>query len=318
MINTLSLKKCLLLILLIVTSFELQAQKIYYDVFGNLQYESTDKRYTASLKKNVFDDLIFTDKKNNEVTFKKKYLGLYHKDLSRDKTASMYFFQDLIDRYASASGYKATFEIDIFNKTIISDNLGEKVELGTDIFDNLKYESRDRGYTASLEKDIFDNLVFTDNRDNKLTFEKEYLNRYHKTLLKDKTATEYFFLDLTDKYISDTGYKATYEIDILGNVVITDNRGHKTEIGKDFSGNPVYLKKKGNINSDIRRDASGNLVYTSGKEQAFLKKDYLNQWSYSDSKGTTVSFSDKAWDKLMHRYKTEEDVCFYLIYKFLH
>jgi lipid II isoglutaminyl synthase (glutamine-hydrolysing) len=187
-----------------------------------------------------------------------------------------------------------------------------------DIFDNLEYESRENRYKAYLKKDIFNNLLFSDNQANELTFMKKYLDLTYSNSLEDEEDKIDFFRNLIDTYGFESGYKATYTVDILDKVIIEDNRNSRIEIGRDIFGNATYDERTNNIRTTIRRDLFGNLEFRSGRDQANLKKDIFNRWRYTDSSGNDFRFSTSSWDKLLHLYISEEDVLYFLVDKFLY
>lgn len=61
------------------------------EIFGLLEYYSYDTRYTA-LKKNIFDNLIFSDSSMNEVILEKKYLDKYYKNVLVNRERQEDFF----------------------------------------------------------------------------------------------------------------------------------------------------------------------------------------------------------------------------------
>lgn len=187
-----------------------------------------------------------------------------------------------------------------------------------DIFGNLQYESEDERYKAYLKKDIFDNLIFSDNNNNELRYNKKYLDLYYKDALKNKEDKISFFRSFISEYISEKGYKATFDVDIFDKVIIKDNLNNKVEIGTDIFGNQTYEEIRNGVKTTMKTDLSGNLEYKSAKEQAFLKKDIFNKWTYSDSSGNKFEFSNKTWNRLKYLYVSEEDILFFLINEFLY
>ncbi|GAB2552225.1 hypothetical protein [Rufibacter soli] len=186
-----------------------------------------------------------------------------------------------------------------------------------DIFGDLQYASQDQRYTATLKKDIFGALIFSDNSNNTVTFNKEYLDLKFKGLLQDEEAKRDFFKSLIGENKVKKGYQASHVVDIFGNVVFQDNRNNKIEIGKDIFGNSTYEEKRSGVHISMKKDAFGNLEYTTNKEKAYLKKDIFNKWNYTDSSGNKFEFGAKAWARLTYLYSTEEDIFFYLINEFL-
>ncbi|HSJ68139.1 MAG TPA: hypothetical protein VK921_10710 [Anditalea sp.] len=187
-----------------------------------------------------------------------------------------------------------------------------------DIFDNLEYESRNNEYKAYLKKDIFDNLLFSDNQANELTFMKKYLDLNYSNSIHEEENKIDFFRNLVDVYSFESGYKATYNVDIFDKVIIEDNMDSRVEIGRDIFGNTTYDERINNVRTTIRRDLFGNLEFRSGREQANLKKDIFNRWRYTDNSGNDFRFSASSWDKLLHQYISEEDVLYFLVEKFLY
>jgi len=187
-----------------------------------------------------------------------------------------------------------------------------------DIFDNLEYESRENRYKAYLKKDIFNNLLFSDNQANELTFMKKYLELNYGNTLEDEVNKIDFFSSLIDTYILESGYKATYNVDIFDKVIIEDNRNSRIEIGRDIFGNTTYEDRINNVRTTIKRDLFGNVEFRSGSNQANLKKDIFNRWRYTDNSGNDFRFSAGSWDKLLHQYITEEDILYFLVNEFLY
>lgn len=190
-------------------------------------------------------------------------------------------------------------------------------DLKLDVFGNLNYESKEQRYEASLKKDVFDNLIFTDNNKNELTFTKKYLDLNYKYLQTDEEARVDFFRQVINRFISDRGYKAKFDVDILDNIIIEDNRNGKVEIGTDIFGNTTYEEKRSGVKASVKRDLSGNLEFRAGKAQAQLKKDIFNKWSYSDNSGTKLEFSPEAWNKMLRMYESDENVFLFLVNTFL-
>lgn len=199
-INTLLMKKQLYLIILTIITLQTYAQRMDVDIFGNPRYESRDMRYSASLKEDIFNNLIFSDNMNNEITYEKKYLDIYFPSVSGNIEKKTDFLSHLIHTYNHYSNYKATFSVDIFNDVVIKDNRGNSVEIGTDIFGNPTYNERTNHGSisvkrdifgnmeyksemieASLKKDIFNKWTYTDNCGNKFEFgEKTWNKLIHK------------------------------------------------------------------------------------------------------------------------------------------
>jgi hypothetical protein len=177
----------------------------------------------------------------------------------------------------------------------------------TDIFNDLKYESENRQYQAKLKKDIFDNLLFSDNKNNKVSYNKKYLDLKHPQLAKNKESKIKFFRNLINRYHRETNNDVKYSVDIFDKIIIETN-GDKTEAGKDIFGNYTYEGKINGKNTSVRKDLSGRWNYSYGNEKASLEKDIFNKWNYNDSSGNKIEFSEKTWSNLLSKYGREEDV----------
>lgn len=184
------MKKILLLLLFTATCSQLFSQRYENDIFGDPTYQSRDLQYQASLKKDIFNNLTFSDNKSNEVKFEKKYLDAFYPNLLENSEAKFDFFRYQLSKYSNERNYKATYSVDIFDKVVISDNRGNEVEIGKDIFGNPTYDETKNNEAkvtirrdlfgnleyktdqiqATLKKDIFDKWTYADNTGNKLEF----------------------------------------------------------------------------------------------------------------------------------------------------
>ncbi|MFD2969620.1 hypothetical protein [Sphingobacterium bambusae] len=158
------MKKNILLLLFLVSCVTLFAQnhKIETNIFGDLVYESTDGRYTATMKKNIFDDLIFTDNRNNAITYEKKYLAKEWAGILGNKQKQTDLLLDLIRQNRRSEGYVAKYSIDIFDKLIIEDNRGYKLEQGKDIFGNEQFAEQRGGMKSSFKKGLNGTLEYSE------------------------------------------------------------------------------------------------------------------------------------------------------------
>ncbi|MBD1420374.1 hypothetical protein [Sphingobacterium chuzhouense] len=211
------MKKFIVCVALVLSFSVLFAQRgaIETDIFGALQYTSADGDYRASLEKNIFDDLIFKDSRNNKHQYEKKYLDKAEPGLSGNKDAQVRLLWRLVRENSRRTDYSATFKVDIFDKTIIEDNKGYKLEKGKDIFGNINVEERVNGsqaqlkrnlrggleYTrdkhkASFDKDIFDKWIYKDSFGNEIQFGQATWQR----ILDQYGTDEEFFWELLDRY----------------------------------------------------------------------------------------------------------------------
>ncbi|MDR2285653.1 MAG: hypothetical protein LBE37_20740 [Sphingobacterium sp.] len=203
--------------MLCLSVFTLHAQHrlVEEDIFGNLEFRARDNAYKATLEKNIFDDLIFSDSKNNKIEFGNKYLQSQYPGILKDKNRQVDMLMGLVRENRSKSSYSAKFNVDIFDNLIIEDNKGYKLERGRDIFGNEKVEERINGEkasfkrnlnggleysrgrdNASLTKDIFDRWTYKDSFGNDIQFGKQTWTR----IMEQYRSDESFFRQLLDDY----------------------------------------------------------------------------------------------------------------------
>lgn len=178
-----------LLLIFILTFTGVSAQRLETDIFGNLAYSSPDRDYKALLAKNIFDDLVFTDNRDNKISYKKKYLDKMFPGIRGSKAQQTELMWSLLRENAHNSKYVANYKIDIFDKVIIEDNRGYKLVQGVDIFGHQNIEEQFdgiktsikrnlQGYLeasvdqekASLKKDVFDKWGYEDSLGNRFQF----------------------------------------------------------------------------------------------------------------------------------------------------
>ena len=218
------MKKSIILFILAVTCNQLFAQRYDTDIFGDPNYQSSDLRYQASLKKDIFDNLTFADNRSNEVKFEKKYLDAFYPNMLGNPESKLDFFRYQVSKYSNEQGYKATYSIDIFDKVVINDNRGRVLEIGKDIHGNATYDEKRNNKNisirrdifgnleyktdqiqATLKKDIFDKWIYGDNTGNKLEFSIMTWN-----LMKRRFGSEEeILLYLINEFVPDRGRRYT-------------------------------------------------------------------------------------------------------------
>ncbi len=185
-----------------MVSYGLHAQHVEKDIFGDLVYASKDQVYKAFLKRDIFNNLTFTDSNNNQVHYNHQYLVSNYTGIFSNEKVRMDFFRDLLYVNRPRAGYQATYEIDIFGATSITDNLKRGLKIEKDISGHLQYSGKGREGNFSLERNIHGDLeysvgnaraylkkdlhqrwVYTDSQGNTLEFSPktwEMLKRRHK------------------------------------------------------------------------------------------------------------------------------------------
>lgn len=211
------MKKLALLLFLTGINWGLLAQRqlVDVDIFGDLTYRSNAGDYRATLKKNIFDDLVFSDNKRNEITFEKKYLLEQYPGILTNNNQKRTIFLDLIRENRRSEDYKAKYKIDILDRLIIEDNRGYKVEEKKDIFGFVQRNETINGqnirvrrtfgdayeYTrgldrATLQNGIANKRIYEDSFGNKLEFTVETWKR----LVNRYKTEEDAFISLIDQY----------------------------------------------------------------------------------------------------------------------
>lgn len=182
----------------------------------------------------------------------------------------------------------------------------QRGSVDTDIFGALQYKSTDGKYKASLKKDIFDALIFTDSRNNKLEYEKKYLNNVEPGLLGNKEEQIRMLRRLVRENKNNSGYNATFKIDIFDKTIIQDNKGYKYENSKDIFGNTNVQEQVNGSKSQFTRNMRGGLEYTRDGKKATLEKDIFDEWIYKDSFGNEIQYNATIWKRVMQQFKNDE------------
>ncbi|WP_410880137.1 hypothetical protein [Myroides sp. DW712] len=206
-------KTILAMVFILCTSMS-YGQRIQQDVFNNLVYQSD--HYQAKLKKNIFDDLTFSDSNNNIITFNKAYLekkmGVNYNEAD---TKSM-FFQDLVLDYMQIRGYEASYKVDIFGTLTLTDNQGKTLTAKEDIFGHrqIKHEHGKKSFdiqttstgelsykatnqSATLAKDSDGTRTYTDSNDTKIVMTKSLWER----LIKKHQTESNLFIFLIEQFL---------------------------------------------------------------------------------------------------------------------
>lgn len=191
---------------------------------------------------------------------------------------------------------------------------GQRIQ--QDIFNDLVYKSDQ--YEAKLKKNIFDDLTFSDSNNNKITFNKAYLEKKMGPNYNEVEVKSMFFQDLVQDYMQISGYEAAYKVDILDTMTMTDNQGKKQTAKEDIFGLMQIKSESPNKIANIQTDFSGDLVYkASNNQSASLKKDSWGNRTYTDSNKTKIEMPEAVWQRLSKRYQSENHAFIFLIEQFL-
>ncbi|PXV61893.1 hypothetical protein CLV62_12448 [Dysgonomonas alginatilytica] len=195
------MKKLILLILLTAFTVNLPAQhgrdrgdvykNISTDIFGDLQYRNKD--FKASLKKNIFDDVIYSDSKKNESKYSKEQWAELLEKFDGDREDCFIW---LIRTHRGDENKKTEHQVNIFGDKITKDNSGNSETYKRNIFGDLVYENSNR-QQAKLRKNIFDEMEYSDSKG---TTRKYKTNEWEK-LLEKYHDEEAIFRILVRKYL---------------------------------------------------------------------------------------------------------------------
>lgn len=112
----------LLLFLLFSISSLAQSIAITTDSRGNQQYLSEGDSYRATLSKDIFDKLIYTDNQGNKISRSKEYLQLKHPSAVNNPSGERIFFEEMINTFRYVNDYVASYSVDIFDNISFTEN----------------------------------------------------------------------------------------------------------------------------------------------------------------------------------------------------
>lgn len=213
------MKKIFTLLVCLFSLNVLLAQRISVttDIFGDLQYSDDDMKYKATLKKDIFDALIFTDNKQNSITYEKKFIDIKFPGILSNKQRKTDMFMDLIREQFDNQKYVTKYSVTIFDKVLIEDNRGYRFEQDLDMFvrqgqnqggnnankyGRIKKDAygnlslRDGRETASLIRDNRSNWSYEDSLGNRFEFGRKTWNQ----LMRRYRSAEDVFLSIVDEY----------------------------------------------------------------------------------------------------------------------
>lgn len=189
-------------------------------------------------------------------------------------------------------------------------------DIESDIFNDLKFNSERSNYSATFKKNIFDDLIFSDNKGNVAEYKKEYLLQTYPQVLRNAEAKTNMFRQLIHDNRHDANYHVTYSVDIFGKVKIEDNRGNKSASETDIFGNDQYHETINGKDLSVNKELDGRIIYKSGGRRAEIRKDILDRWIYSDSRGNELRINKQSWAILQQRYGSETNAFLFLVDSF--
>lgn len=196
------MKNLLLLILLTTITANLSAQynrdrddiyrNISIDILGDLQYYNSNGS-KASLKKNIFDDVIYNDSRNNESKYTKEQWAELLEKFNGDKKDC---FAWLIRLNKGYENQKTEHSKNIFGDEIRKDNRGNSETYKRDILGNLVYENN-KNQKATFTKEISDRWKYEDSKNNR----KSYSYSEWEKLIEKYHSEEAIFKLLVNQYL---------------------------------------------------------------------------------------------------------------------
>ena len=167
-------------------------EKTWIDIFGNKQFKNNIGE-TASLEKDIFDNMVYKDSRSNEMKIEKTVWIEMLAEVDGDVDA---LFYDFIAQNSGRNNTKVSISIDILGKEIYKENNFSE-EFWVDILDIQQYKNSD-GQTASLKKDILDRLIYKDSKGNDLTFSTdEWQRMFQRTGGRERAV----FRNLINRYL---------------------------------------------------------------------------------------------------------------------
>lgn len=288
------------LLIALFISFQIQAQNISRDFLGNLTYESARDNYKAKLEKNVFNDLIFTDNKNNKITFNNNFLSRTSPTVLSNFRDQETFFEHHLNYLRKLSNRKEEFVIDMF--------------------DTWKFETNENNYKAELKKDIFNAWIFSDNKGNQSSYDEKYLSKIPNHPFRTSKEQYTFFVNLMDRFSTEKNYRVDFKVDIFNKVIVSDNRGFKRESTEAYYLLPNFQIAEDTVLNDaihIRKINNGEFAYRDSNEYARIFESRMKRWTYEDSSGNRFQISPSTWNKMMQLYKSEDEILRHLIFQYL-
>lgn len=172
-INKHSMNKTLLLTILLFSSMGVTAQRsssMEYDIFGNIVATSPNG-VKSSLEVNIFDDIVFSDSNRNKITYKSKFLQKVAQKSAKDKAFQKDLFSTLSFFLRDKKNYIETYDVNIFDQVIISNNIGDNIKMDLSLVDDKDRFFWMNRYKIENEKvlqpnrrhiirDAFDNLSY--------------------------------------------------------------------------------------------------------------------------------------------------------------
>jgi hypothetical protein len=149
-------------------------EKYGKDVMGNYQYEN-NRREKASLEKDVFGGMTYSDSNGNEIKHGKKQWEELMRKYNNDVEG---FFMTLVGKYSSEHNKHVTVDEDILGHEVHTGN-GIREEYWQDIIGEWQYKNNE-GESASLHIDVMGDLNYSDSDGNKAVISKESIHSHRK------------------------------------------------------------------------------------------------------------------------------------------
>jgi hypothetical protein len=188
---------------------------------------------------------------------------------------------------------------------------------GNNFFGHLEFNSIDGRYKATLVKNIFNGLEFSDNANNSVEFDEKYLGRHYPGIMSDNPGKSALFRKLVRRMYREQGYKVKHSVDIFNKEIVEDNKGYKSESGRDIFGHDYFEEQGRDGALSIKRNVHGDLEYKWNNYSASIGKDVFGKWNFSDNEGNEIQFNSNSWNKMIQRFGSERDILWFLIDKII-
>ena len=104
------------------------------DIFGSIT--ATTKGVKSKLEKNIFDDLVFTDSNNNQITYKEDFIKKVLQVSPSNKNLQRDIFYRLVLYLRDKQNFREVYEVDFFDRVKISNSQGDNITIDLDMVTN--------------------------------------------------------------------------------------------------------------------------------------------------------------------------------------
>ncbi|WP_243346062.1 hypothetical protein [Parabacteroides sp. FAFU027] len=151
-------------------------EKFGKDIMGNYEYEN-NRREKASLEKDVFGGMTYSDSNGNEIKYGKIQWAELIRKWNNDEEG---FFMNMVDKYMKSrkKQFREEEEEELPGHDIHMGNI-DREEFRQDITGDWQYRNSE-GQTASLHIDVMGDINYSDSDGNKAVISKKTMHSQRK------------------------------------------------------------------------------------------------------------------------------------------